>query len=159
MAGSTVFLKPTECQEEINRPRARGRPRKEPLQVVRDTVLDGAAPAEADEEKEGEVIEMVDTTDEVPTATGPASSSAAAPAPAMQMEVQKLPGRASPESEPATKKSRRSAVAAIVDQVLNEYKQPDPEDHELVYGEGGIVLERSAESLREGRMVEGLTTR
>ncbi len=100
------------------------------------------------------MIEMMDTTDEVDAATGAASSSAAAPAAVMPMEVQKPPGRASPVGEPATKKSRRSAVAAIVDQVLSEYRQPDPEDHGLVYGEGGIVLERSAESLREGRMAE-----
>ncbi len=97
---------------------------------------------------------MMDTTDEVDAATRAASSSATAPAAVMPMEVQKPPGRASPAGEPATKKSRRSAVAAIVDQVLNEYRQPDPEDHVLVYGEGGIVLERSAESLREGRMAE-----
>ena len=46
MAGSTVFLKPTEFKDVINRPRPKGRPRKETLQVEHKTVLDGAAPTE-----------------------------------------------------------------------------------------------------------------
>jgi hypothetical protein len=47
-------------------------------------------------------------------------------------------------------------VAAIVHQVLSDYGQPDPEKQELelVFGEGGVVLERSAESLLAGRMTE-----
>ena len=104
-----------------------------------------------------EVIEMMDTTDEIPPSGGAAaSSSAAAPAAASPMEVQRASERAAPASEPTSKRARRTAVAAIVNQVLSNYSTQDPEELELdqVLGEGGVVLERSAESLREGRMSE-----
>ena len=47
-------------------------------------------------------------------------------------------------------------MAAIMNQVLSDYSTQDPEELELdpVLGEGGVILERSAESLREGRMPE-----
>ncbi len=47
-------------------------------------------------------------------------------------------------------------MAAIANQVLSNYSTQDPEELELdqVLGESCLILERSAESLREGRMSE-----
>ncbi len=47
-------------------------------------------------------------------------------------------------------------MAAITNQVLSDYSTQDSEELELdpVLGEGGVTLERSADSLREGRMSE-----
>ena len=65
---------------------------------------------------------MMDATDEIPASGGAAaSSSAAAPAAASPMEVQRASERAAPAGEPTSKRARRTAVAAIVNQVLSNY--------------------------------------
>jgi hypothetical protein len=140
-------LKPNVYRDKALEPRRPGRPRKE----------SAAAAAEVAARPEGG---GTSSGSRVETGTPAMASSAAAAAADedLEMGVELRGGEdviehmdvetgAGEDPGPSNKRARRAAVAAVVEKVLAEY-QP------TVVGGGGMLLKRSAESLRESRMAE-----